>query len=73
MKATAQCRQNVGNAGLVDSSALGLDTPAGVHGGAGLVFATKQIDVISGWMLTVLGQSLFALVSVVKTPHPDPF
>ncbi len=73
MKATAQCRQNVGNAGLVDCSALGLDTPAGVHSGAGLVFAAKQIDVISGWMLTVLGQSLFALVSVVKTPHPDPF
>ena len=32
MKATAQCRQNVGNAGLVDCSAC---SHAGVHSGAG--------------------------------------
>ena len=44
-----------GNVGLVDSRVLGLDTPAGVHSGACLVFAAKQIEVIFGWMLTVLG------------------
>jgi hypothetical protein len=35
-------------------------TPAGVHSGAGLVFAAKQIDLISAWMLTVLGQCIEA-------------